>query len=180
MNQNSAGNHFRHQFGLSKTMVCWTRFPTFVTLSFVTEKLTFWMFRNFIQKEHENQWKWSRILRKSNSVCPLDCLKPWFAERVFHFAKSNVSQLENLLFGIQKSRSANHVNTNRNHMLFCRKRKTACIFICICMVCWTRFPVCEMICFPIRKPHFPQSGKRVQQTMQMQMKKASSFKFSAK
>ena len=31
-------------------------------------------------------------------------------------------------FGIQESRSANHANTNRNHMLFCRKLKTACLF----------------------------------------------------
>ena len=42
--------------------------------------------------------KWSRILSKSNSDQPFAFEKPMFAERVFHFAKSNVSQLENILF----------------------------------------------------------------------------------
>ena len=95
MNQNFAENHFWRPLGLAKTLVCWTRFPTFVTLSFSMEKLTFWMFRNSIQKEHENPMKMN-----------------WNSEK----------------------KSFEHS-----------------FFVYIYMVCWTCFPLCEKLTFPIGK-----------------------------
>ncbi len=70
MNKNLGENYFWHRFGLSKTMVCWTWFPTFVTLSFVTEELTFSKFRIPNQKYYETQRKWTTILGKSKWPSP--------------------------------------------------------------------------------------------------------------
>ena len=118
----------------------------------------------------KNQWKWAGILRKSKGVNILGCLKPWCAERVFRFAKSYVFRLENLTFCKVETRSANHVNTNRNHVLFYRNVKRLTLFICIYMVCWTWFLNSRKTGFPIEKLNILQSGNRVQQTMRNQMK----------
>ena len=57
------------------------------------EKLTFWMFRNFIQKEHENPMKMNMKSEKKSFGQRIPLIFTMFAERVFHFAESRVSPL---------------------------------------------------------------------------------------
>ncbi len=88
------GNHFWRPFGLSKTIVCWLRFPTFVTLSFVTEKVTFSKFRNFKQKYHGKPMKMNRN-SETNVIRPaFSFVFTWFAERVPTLQKVTFSNWE--------------------------------------------------------------------------------------
>ena len=164
-NQNFAENHFWRPLGLAKTLVCWTRFPTFVTLSFSMEKLIFWMFRNSIQKEHENPMKMNSKSEKKSFGQRIPLIFTMFAERVFHFAKVVFLHCETLLSAKRKTRSANQANTNEKGMqfyLFCKITYAFCLYL----HGWLNaIPGFQKTGFPIGKRYFLQSGKRVQQTM---------------
>ena len=54
---------------------------------------------------------------------------------------------ETLLFTKRKTRSANHVNTNRNHMMFYRKHKTACLFHLYLHGLLNAFPTLQKVVF---------------------------------
>ena len=95
-----------------------------IKLGFWLGNLLFWCSEIAFKNSRKRQWKWSRILRKSHSDSLLDCLKPWFAERVFHFAKSNVSQLENLFL----LESRNHDKSSRKIQWKWNRVLWGCIF----------------------------------------------------
>ncbi len=73
-----------------------------------------------IQIINENKPK---NLREITFGINVDYLKPWFAERVFHFARFDVSQLENLFFWnseitFKNSRKDNEMEWNSDKMQF--------------------------------------------------------------